>query len=195
MYTGRGPVCGVITRRTGAGGVCARCCCDALAIDPAVAGGGAEGCVTCTAGGALVCCAAGGCAAAGGFGEATGAVGADATGFSTAGGAAGVGAANDGRCPSIGLITRFAGASGAAAGGAAATGFSATGAAGAAGFGGAVGGAATCFGVGGALASDFFFSKRLATSPGLEMCERSILVLISGSPEREPPSRAAVPPP
>lgn len=107
--------------------------------------------------------------------------------------AAGGGAANDGRWPSIGLITRLAGASGAATGGAAATGFSVTGAAGAAVFGGAAGGAATGFGVGGgADASAFFLSNRLATSPGLEMCERSILVLISGSPEREPPSRAAL---
>jgi hypothetical protein len=116
-------------------------------------------------------------------------------GFSAAAGAAGDGAANDGRCPSMGLITRFAGASGAAAGGAAATGFSATGAGGAAGFGGAAGGAATAFGAGGAEASAFFLSSRLATSPGLEIWERSILVLISGSPVRLPPSRAALPPP
>ena len=94
-------------------------------------------------------------------------------------------------------MTRFAGASGLAARGAALTGFSAAGAAaaGAAGLGGAAGGVATGFGVGGADASAFFLSRRLATSPGFEICERSILVLISGSAEREPPSRVAVPPP
>ncbi len=130
------------------------------------------------------------------MGAATGALGGTAAGaFSVKGGAAGGGAANDGRAPSIGLITRLAGASGAGAAGAAATGFSAAGAAGAAGFGGAAVGAAAGFGAGGADASAFFFSRRLATSPGFEMCERSILVLISGSPVRLPPSRLTVPPP
>jgi len=89
-----------------------------------------------------------------------------------------------------GLMTRFAGASGGGATEAATT-FSGGGAAGAGGLGTAAGGTATggfATGAGGASA---FRRRRFATSPGLEMCERSILVLISDPPERAPPPSLA----
>ena len=109
------------------------------------------------------------------------------------------GTVNDGRGPTTGLITRRAGVSGAGAGGAAAT-FSAGGAtvgvgAGTGGFGTAAGGTATGFGGGAATGASVFRRNKLATSPGFEMCERSILVLIEGSAVRDPPSLAETPPP
>jgi hypothetical protein len=94
-------------------------------------------------------------------------------------------------------MTRRTGASetGVEAGGAAAIFSAGGGATGAGGFGAAAGGAAAAAGLGrGATAASAFLRRRFATSPGLEMCERSILVLISGSPEREPPSRPEVAP-
>ena len=152
MYTGRGPVCGMITRGLGASG--------------AFGGGGAVGCFTSTAGGAA---ATGGAALfAAGVGGATG-----------TGGAGGAGTVNTGRgVAGGGTISRGFGAStGAGGDGAAALasttgGFTATGAF----AGGGVGGG-TWTGTG-----PFLLMIAFNTSPGLEMCERSILVLIaSGS--------------
>src|SRR5262249_58999008 len=86
---------------------------------------------------------------------------------------------------------------GTGAGGAAAT-FSTGGAAagvGAGVFGTAAGGTATGLGGGGAVVASAFRRSKLATSPGFEICERSILVLIAGSAERDPPSLVVAAPP
>lgn len=105
----------------------------------------------------------------------------------------GAGTVNVGRTDRSGLMIRLAGVgstTGAAAGGAATT-FS-TGGAGGCGAGGfaATGGTTTGgFGAGGGVGASALRRSKLATSPGLEICERSILVLISDSPERDPPSR------
>src|SRR6185312_8162690 len=179
-------------RRTGAGGVCGRCCCEAFAIDPVdEAGGAGEGGVTCTAGGAC-----GGTAVTFGLAGGAAAAGTSGTVFSTAAGGAGgagVGALNEGRGVITGLITRLAGASG--AGGAAAI-FSTGGgvATGVAGLATGAGGAATGAFAGGAAGASAFLRRRLATSPGLEIWERSIFVLIPDSPPRDAASRAAVAP-
>ena len=118
----------------------------------------------------------------------------DSGGAWGAGGVA-AGTVNDGRGPTTGLMTRRAGASGAGAGGAA-TIFSAGGATvGVGAFGTAAGGTATGFGGGGAAGASALRRNKLATSPGFEMCERSILVLIAGSAVRDPPSLAVAPPP
>lgn len=122
--------------------------------------------------------------------------GASAAGFSiAAGGAAdaGVGAANEGRGVVTGLITRLAGASG--AGGAAVTFSTGGGATGAAGLATGAGGAAAGAFAGGATGASAFLRKRLATSPGFEIWERSILVLIPDSPPRDAASLAGVAPP
>ena len=94
-------------------------------------------------------------------------------------------------------MTRRTGTAGVGvAGGGAVAIFSDGGAAvGAGGLGTAAGGATVGGFGGGAEAASAFFRSRFATSPGLEMCERSIFVLISGSPVREPPSRGAADPP
>jgi len=54
---------------------------------------------------------------------------------------------------------------------------------------GATGGAAG-FGGGGAAAASFFWVIALNTSPGREMCDKSILVLISSSPRSGRAERA-----
>lgn len=100
---------------------------------------------------------------------------------------AGGGTANEGRTGVTGLITRRAGGSGAGSGGVGAV-FSTT--VGAAVLGTAAGGTAIGLGGGGGGGASVLRRSKLATSPGLEMCERSILVLISVSPVREPPSLA-----
>ncbi len=163
LYTGRGPVCGTIIR--GAGGCggpvitggtgreAGACVCGA---DDAVTGGAAEG------GGAMT--ATGGATGRGGV--ATG--GATATGvagFSTTGGAT---TCTGGAGGDTGGVT------GAAGGGVGLT------------VGGAITGRATTGGgatgrIGGATAS-FCCVMAFRTSPGREMCDKSILVLISSSP-------------
>jgi hypothetical protein len=166
LYTGRGPVCGTIMR--GGGGAGAEEAIGRAAIE--------------AAGGALaettgVAAAGGTCAAGGGAGRVVGAlVGEDTAGGATTGcagttGAAGCEAAGD---ATTGFVT--AGATTGRmtpAGGTVTPGFSA----GACVTGGAAGRAAA----GGAAAS-FFCVIALSTSPGREMFDRSILVLISSSP-------------
>ena len=113
-----------------------------------------------------------------------------AAGLTTGGAAGGAGGRTTGRATLCGVMKRGAGAGGAggvaglgtggatvATGGATATGFVSTGGGGAGRAGGAGGGAAVC------CCRAICFS----TSPGLEMCERSILVLISSAsrPVRE----------
>jgi hypothetical protein len=144
------------------------------------AGRWADG-VTCGAAEALTEGAAGtgGAGAAGGAdgrgGAATGADGA-ITGFSAIGGAAGRGGA--------GVTVAAAGTGGATGGvagltgaGGATAGFAATG--------GATGRA------GGGAAASFFWVIALSTSPGREICDKSILVLISSSPRNGRAARAA----
>ena len=112
-------------------------------------------------------------------------------GVDAAGGATGVtgrtgGATTVGAAATAGLSGTIAGLDGAATGGEAgttgaaeatgATGFATGGAGGLAANGGATGRA------GGGAAASFFCVMALSTSPGREMCDKSILVLISSSP-------------
>src|SRR5215469_8052781 len=107
-----------MTRLIGCDGPCVRCCCEALAIEPGA--GEAGGGVTCTAAGGFASWTDGGLTGAtltGAAGNSAGAAargGIAASGAGTACGvvAAGVGTVNDGRGPTMGLITRRAGASG-----------------------------------------------------------------------------------
>jgi len=78
---------------------------------------------------------------------------------------------------------------GSADGGAGTAGFATTGAA-AGGF-GATGGTAGRGATGGTAAASFFCVIAFSTSPGREMCDRSILVLISSSPRNGRAARAA----
>jgi hypothetical protein len=178
LYTGLGPVCGTIIRgaggaggaaaaagaagRGGTGGVCG-------GVEAATEDGAGDGGTITAAGGAGGTAGRGGAATEGAGG---------ATGFS-AGGAtiAGRGAA--------GGIGAAAGVDGAAGTG---VGF--------AGAGGATAGLATTGGaagrgVGGGAADSFFCVIAFSTSPGREMCDRSILVLISSSPRNGREVRAA----
>jgi hypothetical protein len=173
LYTGRGPVCGTIMRGPGVAA-------GAEVLGAAGRGGtsGAAGAVGAEdaiidgdAGAADVTLATGGTGGGAGRGGATGTAG-------TGGGGAGLstGWTTAGR-------TGGGGATGAVTGG----GGGATGAAGF-GAGGAITGLATTggtggrTGAGGAAAASFFCVIALSTSPGREMCDRSILVLISSSP-------------
>jgi hypothetical protein len=160
LYTGRGPVCGTIMR--GAGG-CGAAATGGIAGRGAtgVAAGGAEAVIDGAAGGWAT--TAGG--AGGRGGTAIGAAGlTGAAVFSTGGTIAGRGGAvagdGTGAAGGVGLATR-----GATIGLATADG-------------GVAGRGAT----GGAAAASFRCVMALSTSPGREMCERSILVLISSSP-------------
>jgi len=188
LYTGRGPVCGMIIRGRGALG--------------AVSFTGAALCIWAT----LLCaggCAAGGTLPAGAAGAVTrggtaiagGAALMEAAGVVAAGGVTGIlggitttaggryVAATDAGVTSLGVGGAGAGTSIAGLGGAAFGG--ATGALGASTFasaaGGATGGLITRRAAGCSVVS---FSCVIArsTSPGREICERSILVLISSSP-------------
>ena len=188
LYTGRGPVCGTIMRGAGfcgvgvAAGIEGRGELEATGgaggaggAEAVIGAAGGEGGATTAAGGAGGTCGrTGGAVAAGtaGAGEDTG----GGTGFSTAGGGTMVGLAGAG----VGATTEAGGAGGA--------GFGAAGTI--AGF-GATGGAAG-FTVAGAAAS-FFCVIAFSTSPGREICDRSILVLISSSPRGERAERAEGP--
>jgi hypothetical protein len=176
LYTGRGPVCGTIMRGRGV--------CGAGALDAAgLAAIGAEG----AAGGGAAMAAGGAASATGGVaGGGTGGRGAAgitggaeaATGGGVTGGA---GAVNVGRGVGVGTTSRGGIAAGLGGGvtaglaagtlGAAAAGLVSIGGGGIAGRAGATG--ACCF-------ARIAFS----TSPGLEMWERSILVLISSESTR-----------
>jgi len=187
LYTGRGPVCGMIIRGGGALG--------------AVSFAGAALCIWATlfcakggaAGGELPAGAAG-AATRGGTAIAGGAALAEAAGVVAAGGVAGTlggitttaggryVAATDAGVTSLGVGGSGAGTSVAGLGGTALGG--ATGALGASTFaaaGGATGGLTTRRATG-CSAVSFSCVMARSTSPGREICERSILVLISSSP-------------
>ncbi|HTT24036.1 MAG TPA: hypothetical protein VMG82_34240 [Candidatus Sulfotelmatobacter sp.] len=171
LYTGRGPVCGTII--LGAGGCGAA---DAVGGVGRGAGGvtGITGDAEAAGGGATTAAAGGGGGAAARTGGATtaGAAGAAGGGAGTAGfsvaGATTVGRAGAGDGGAATGVGAAVGAAGFTAGGTIV------------GFGVAGGGAG--FGGGGTAAASFFCVIALSTSPGREMCDRSILVLISSSP-------------
>jgi hypothetical protein len=172
LYTGRGPVCGTIIRRCGGAGA-----------DGLVAGG--VGGVACAGGdGATGSVIAGGTAAAGGCerGGATveavaeGTVGGTGASGGAGGGCTGAGGLGCGTT-SLGVGVGAAGFTGGAGGAAGVV------AAGAAGFFSTTAGGALGRG-GGATAADCCFVMSFRTSPGLEICERSILVLISSPSDR-----------
>lgn len=191
MYTGRGPVCGMIIRGGGAIGAAGFagavvCICATLLV----AGG-------CAADGALPACAAG-VVTRGGTAVAAGAVlKADETeaGAIAAGGVTGtldgIATTADGRCAaateagvtSLGVGGAGAGTSPAGLGGTIFDG--ATGATGASIFASIPGIATGLLSVGraaGCSAASLSCVMARSTSPGREICERSILVLISSSP-------------
>jgi hypothetical protein len=108
-----------------------------------------------------------------------GAVGAGASGSADTGGAVTAGLAAGG------IITRGAGTGGAGGFGGVATGAFATGAAG---FTSGIGGCGTAGRAGGGATADCFWLMAFSTSPGLEIWDKSILVLmpsVSGRAERE----------
>jgi hypothetical protein len=160
LYTGLGPVCGTIIRGAGGGGAVGR-----TGVETAE---GAE--VETEVGADGICTDGGGVTGRGGAGTGVVATEATATGrVATAGG--GATAAGGG---GVGLITGGATVVGrlTAAGGTAAS---------LSGAGGTTGGA-TARGAGGGATASFFWVIALSTSPGREMFERSIFVLISSSP-------------
>jgi hypothetical protein len=167
LYTGLGPVCGTIIRGAGGGGAVGRA---GVETD--------EGAEVETEAGAEGMCVEGMCVDGGGVtgragGAATGVVAAGAT-MTGRGAAAGGGATDAGGGGGVGLITGGATVVGRlTAAGDAAAGFSGTA--------GATGGA-TARGAGGGATASFFCVIALSTSPGREMFERSIFVLISSSP-------------
>jgi hypothetical protein len=177
LYTGRGPVCGTIIRGAGGcggpvttGGAAGRGATGAWGAADAVTNGAAgAGGATTDAGGIGGATGRGAATGTGGAGGATGAAGFSITGGATTGRTGGVGAA-------------------AGVGGAAGGGFGLTGA------GGTTTGLATTGGTGGrtggATEASFFCVIALSTSPGREICDKSILVLISSSPRSVRADRA-----
>ena len=169
---------------------------------------GAGGCGgPATAGGVAGRCAAGGAdeaateGAAGTDGATVGATGGAEGRGGCAAGTGGAGAETEGAGRSTGADTtggRGAGAGTVGAGGcgAAAGGCAATGEAGFAAGGTTAGLATTGTGgagtgrTGGAAAASFFWVIAFSTSPGREMCDKSILVLISSSPRKGRAERA-----
>jgi len=181
LYTGRGPVCGTIMR--GAGG-CG---------GPATTGGRGAATGGCGAADAEIVGAAvdaGGAIAAAGGGvgrgvatgaaveaEIDGAVGVTLAGFSARG------AATAGRAGGITGVAVAAGIEGTPGGGVGRAAGGAT-----AGFATTAGGAGGRIGAG--AAASFFCVIALSTSPGREMFDKSILVLISSSPRSGRAARA-----
>ena len=136
-------------------------------VEAETVGDGGAGGATTAAGGATTGRGGGGAATDGGAWVTAG-----GAGFSTAG------VTIAGRCTGAGG-TGAATGTGGADGGAEVAGLATAGTAG--GF-GATGGTAGRGRTGGAAAASFFCVIALSTSPGREICERSILVLISSSP-------------
>jgi hypothetical protein len=167
LYTGRGPVCGTIMR--GAGG------CGGPAETAGTAGRGAST-GACGVAEAVTCGGAGAGGATTAGGAITGRGGADTGG--AAGATGGAGLSITGACVTTGRAGETAGATGGAIG--------ATGGGTGRTAGGATTGRATTLGGaggrgGGATASRCWVIA-FSTSPGREICDRSILVLISSSP-------------
>jgi hypothetical protein len=209
VYTGRGPVCGTISRRGGACGMGFAGGCDVLA---------AGACGASAAGVSTLVSSVASDAAISFTVSAGGVDGAAACGGMTIRGACrgcgvinrGVGAGVDGVVDTSGLVSLSAGFGGSTAGrtggatGADATGAAGVSAGGAAGFGGEAGLAATGTGdagfaaIGGAgftgAAGACFCRMAFSASPGLEMCEKSNFGLNSSSAaarlaaDFEPPS-------
>lgn len=162
-YTGRGPVWGVITRRTGGGGVAGFCIAGgatAAGVEAAVAGGRDTAFTGGAAGITGAACAGGTCG-----GEASGGAGFSAPAGLSEAGVSGIGFSETGAAGLGGGAgcSTAAGAAGLAA----------------AGITGLAGAGAACFATGGGAISVVVFLMALSTSPGLEILERSILVLIS----------------
>ena len=137
-------------------------------VDAVIEGAaGAEGRIT--VGGAGIAGRGGGAVTVGGGAAAgvTGAAGFSTTGATTSGRAAGGAGAVTAVAVASGADGATGGGVGLAAGGGTATGFAAT---------------AGAAGRAGAAAASFFCVIAFSTSPGREMCDRSILVLISSSP-------------
>jgi len=181
LYTGRGPVCGTIMRGAGGWG------------GPATTGGRGAGTGGWVAADAEIVGAAGDAggattAAGGGVGrgaaigvvveaEMDGAVGVTLAGFSARG------AATAGRAGGITGVAVAAGIEGTPGGGVGRAAGGAT-----AGFATTAGGAGGRIGAG--AAASFFCVIALSTSPGREMFDKSILVLISSSPRSGRAARA-----
>jgi hypothetical protein len=177
LYTGRGPVCGMIMRgfgvlEMGAGGL----------TGAAADGGGASGfdaATTVLSAGGMGGAGRGGTAAAGGAAGAGGAGGATKVGAATLGGMT---TAAGGRAAATvsGVTSRGGGGSTAGLGAAGAAAFTTAGPAGLA---GTTGGAGLGSGrTSGRAADSFCCVMARSTSPGREIWERSILVLIASSP-------------
>jgi hypothetical protein len=169
LYTGRGPVWGTIIRRGGTAGAAGRCGAGGaagVAVACACAGGCAGGGTGATAGGT---------ACTGGSGTTVRGTGGVTRGFAVCG-AGGCSAADGALGATDGGAAGLTGTAGCctAAGGAAADLISADGVAGAAGGG-------TGRFTGGAAAACCFCVISLSTSPGLEMCDKSILVLMASA--------------
>jgi hypothetical protein len=175
LYTGRGPVCGTIIR--GAGGC----------------GAAGRGAIEVFAGGALAEIAGGAAETTGGAGadgrRGGGLGGADATGEANTGGATGARIVGRGLVTKVGCCAGVEPARGGATGGLTGGGATVVGrltAAGGAAAGLSTGEAVTGTGAGreagGGVAASFFCVIALRTSPGREIFDRSILVLISSSP-------------
>jgi hypothetical protein len=159
LYTGLGPVCGTIIRGAGGGGAVGRTGAETAEGAEVETEAGAEG----------MCVDGGGVTGRGGATAVVVAAGATMTGRAAGGGATATGGGGG-----VGLITGGATVVGrlTAAGGTAAS---------LSGAGGTTGGA-TARGAGGGATASFFWVIALRTSPGREMFERSIFVLISSSP-------------
>lgn len=186
LYTGRGPVCGTIIRGaggcggpvttgTGRGGATGAWGWADAVTEGAAGGGGAttEGAGGVTRRGAAATGGAGG-GAVGIMAGATGAAGRSATGATTSGRGAGAGVGSfaagidGGAGGGVGLTTGAGGTT---------TGFAATGGA---------------TGRGGGATASFCWVIAFSTSPGREICDKSILVLISSSPRNGRADRADV---
>ena len=188
MYTGRGPVCGMIIRGGGASGVegftgAAACICITLlgAGGSAIGGAPPAGAAGVTRGGTAI-------ADEDAVGvEVDPAVGVGAAG-GTAGTLGGMTTTDGGRyvaATDAGVTIRGAGGAGAGASAAGLAGiFGATGATGVSAFASTAGvtGGRTAGRAAGCSATLFCWVIARSTSPGREICERSILVLISSSP-------------
>lgn len=182
VYTGRGPVCGVIILLcgtigwpgTGLTGAATAVACVLAAATGGAAGG--FGCTTAAGGG--VTTTAGGCT--GGVTTTAG----GAAGFSTGAGGGATTTAGATGLTTGGVTTTLLSAAGAAGLGVTTIGFSATGGAGAATAGAGAAGLATTAGgftggAGGCCCSCSLCRSSFITSPGLEILERSIFGLIS----------------
>jgi hypothetical protein len=168
LYTGRGPVCGTIMRGNGGGGGAAGRVATGALAETTGDGGTAEG-GTCAAGSGVAGRAGG---ALTGDDAANGGAAAECAGRTGATGGAATGATGG---ATTGLVTTGVITGRLTTGGATTAGLSAGACVtvGAAGRGGTSGGA---------VAASFFCVIARKTSPGREMCDRSIFVLISSSP-------------